>query len=331
MFVIGDWGYILFLAAADRELASSPTYFPFVDSYNSSDDPTCLRNVESIQENPRCSLVHLCAGNHLLHCLGRYLQQYEWGRLRYVSGSIGSPNAIQSNNPTLSRISPVTVTQKFNHKSCGYSLNGSPPQVDRAIPRFVLGAALMILSLIPTLRHMVELHKFTKRWQTNRLMKLLLREGAVYFVVYVQLHFCTMSIMIVRLCLRLKDHTKLIAQTLSPYTRNLYFNIVTAITLPPDAFMTFLNSLAYSLSCAIMPRFIISIRESYDRGLLSGEQGTDTGFGVFSHCDQIANGNAVWSAIAFADVAEQSQTLERGAGDSRTIQFDALGDRMHQV
>jgi len=103
VFVVGDWGYIVFLAAADRELASSPAHFPFVDSYNSSDDPTCLRNVESIQENPRLSLVHLCAGNHLLHCLGMCLQQSERGRLRYVSSSIGSPNAIQSTNSTLSR------------------------------------------------------------------------------------------------------------------------------------------------------------------------------------------------------------------------------------
>ncbi|KAI9571175.1 hypothetical protein HD554DRAFT_2079164 [Boletus coccyginus] len=91
----------------------------------------------------------------------------------------------------------VSESQFYNYKSCDYSLKASPPQADRAIPRFVLGVALLILSLIPTLKHMVEMYKFTK-------------EGAVYFVVYVQLvplrHFCTMSIMIVRLCLRLKDH-----------------------------------------------------------------------------------------------------------------------------
>ena len=192
----------------------------------------------------------------------------------------------------------------------------------------------MILSLIPTLWHMVETYKLSKRWQTNRLMKLLVREGAVYFVVYVQLvplrHFCTMSIMIVRLCRRLKCHTKLTSQMLSPYTRNLYFNIVTAVTLPPDEFMTFLNALAYSLSCAIMPRFIISIRESYDRDLLSLQKGTDTAFGVFS--TQIANGNTVLSAMDFADgITGQTQTFEYDLEDSRAIRLDGLGDRVHQV
>ncbi|KAI9456200.1 hypothetical protein HD554DRAFT_2036980 [Boletus coccyginus] len=188
----------------------------------------------------------------------------------------------------------VTVVQLFNHKSCKYlSSDRVPPQAYRAIPRYVLGAALMILSVIPALKQSVEMYKLAKRWQTNRLMKLLAREGAVYFVV------------------------------------NLYFNIVTVVTLPSDGFMTFLNALAYSLSCAIMPRFIISIRESYDRDLLSRQQGIDTGFGLFS--THIANGNAARSAIAFADVTEQSQTLERDAGDSRAIRFDALGDYIEET
>jgi len=179
---------------------------------------------------------------------------------------------------------------------------------------------------------MVEMYKFTKRWQTNRLMKLLVREGAVYFVVYVQLvPSCHSSVSIVCLCLPLESHTKLTSRTLFPHTRNLLFNIVGVVQLPPIDFMTLLNALAYSLSCTIMPRFIISIRESYDRELRNRRQGIDTGFGVFSHRDQIANGNAALSAIAFADVTEQSQALEHDAGDSRAIQLDTLGDRACQV
>jgi len=94
--------------------------------------------------------------------------------------------------------------------------------------------------------------------------------------------------------------------------------------------MTFLNALSYSFSFAIMPRFIISIRESYDRDLQNRQQGLDTEFGVISH--QIAKGNAALSAMDFADVVtEQSGTLVGDAGDSRAIRLEALGDRMHPV
>ncbi|KAI9572355.1 hypothetical protein HD554DRAFT_1675194 [Boletus coccyginus] len=253
VFVIGDWGYILFLAAAD-----------------------------------------------LVMILRVYAMWKQSKKVLAILLFIYAPEIIFSivweciYNNTNGAVS-VTESQFYNYKSCDYSLKASPPQADRAIPRFVLGVALLILSLIPTLRHMVEMYKFTKRWQTNPLMKLLVREGAVYFVV------------------------------------NLYFNIVTAITLPASEFTTFLDALAYSLSCAIMPRFIISIRESYDRDLLTcRQQGIDTGFGVFS--TQIANGNKGLSVMHFADVTtEQNQTLDYDVGDSRVIRLDALGDRVHQV
>ncbi|KAH0831396.1 hypothetical protein J3R83DRAFT_14063 [Lanmaoa asiatica] len=52
----------------------------------------------------------------------------------------------------------------------------------RAIPRIVFGAALVILAVIPTLIQSVEMYRLTKRWQTNRTMKLLVREGVLYFV-----------------------------------------------------------------------------------------------------------------------------------------------------
>ncbi|KAI9456199.1 hypothetical protein HD554DRAFT_2078178 [Boletus coccyginus] len=189
----------------------------------------------------------------------------------------------------------VTVDQVADFKSCSYSSDNAPSATYRAIPRFVLGATLLILSVIPTLRQSVEVYRLTKRWKTNRLMKVLLREGTVYFVV------------------------------------NLLFNIVNAVQLPIIEFMTFLTALSYSFSFAIMPRFIISIRRSYDRDLRSRQpQGIDTGFGVFSH--QNAKGDGALSAMNFADViTEQSETLEGDAGDSRAIRLEALGDRVHQV
>lgn len=76
MLVVGDWGYIFFLAAADRESGYHPTYPAFlgVDSYHSGDDPACLRCMEPIQNNHGGPLVLLRAASYHLCCLGRCLQ-----------------------------------------------------------------------------------------------------------------------------------------------------------------------------------------------------------------------------------------------------------------
>ena len=89
----------------------------------------------------------------------------------------------------------------------------------------------------------------------------------------------------------------------------------------------FLELVCLTTICPIMPRFIISVRELYDRDLNAGRQGIDTGFGMLSQ--PIAGGNVVVSAIAFAEVTTgQGQGQEGGTG---AIQLDELGDDTHQV
>lgn len=65
----------------------------------------------------------------------------------------------------------------------------------------------------------------------------------------------------------------------------------------------------------MMPRFIIGVRELYDRDTHRGQLAIDTGFGALS---QLATGrNATMSAIAFEDVVlEEDQAVE---GDSEGI------------
>ena len=94
------------------------------------------------------------------------------------------PNANFSDTPTLTCISSVAIAQTLNSSYCNYS-NTAPLVAYRAIPRFVLGVALLILAFIPTLKQSVEIYKVTRRWKTTQSMQLLVREGAVYFVVYV--------------------------------------------------------------------------------------------------------------------------------------------------
>ena len=80
-----------------------------------------------------------------------------------------------------------------------------------------------------------------------------------------------------------------------------------------------------------MPRFIISVRELYDRDLRGRWQGIDTGFGVLSQ--PISSGNAAVSAIHFADVApvqEEGQVAEGEVDDSEAIRLE-MRDGTRQV
>jgi hypothetical protein len=80
-----------------------------------------------------------------------------------------------------------------------------------------------------------------------------------------------------------------------------------------------------------MPRFIISVRELYDRDLHGRWQGIDTGFGVLSQ--PVSDGNATISAIRFADVApgqEQGQVVEGEVDDSEEVRLE-LRDCTRQV
>ena len=79
----------------------------------------------------------------------------------------------------------------------------------------------------------------------------------------------------------------------------------------------------------MMPRFIISVRELYDRDLRRG-QGVDTGFGVLSQ--PIASQHVALSAISFADVAlGQDPVVEGDAIESEAIGLELLGDNTQQV
>ena len=82
----------------------------------------------------------------------------------------------------------------------------------------------------------------------------------------------------------------------------------------------------------MMPRFIISVRELYDRDLRGRRQGIDTGFGMPSQ--SVSNEVVAMSAIQFADVApgqEQGQVAEGEVDDSEVIRLDVLRDSTCQV
>jgi hypothetical protein len=95
--------------------------------------------------------------------------------------------------------------------------------------------------------------------------------------------------------------------------------------------LRFLTAFCYMIVFPMMPRFIISIRELYDRDLRRLWQGVDTGFGVFSQPSP--SENATISVIVFTDVAPgqgRGQVVDDGKA-SEEIRLDVLGDGTRQV
>jgi len=98
-----------------------------------------------------------------------------------------------------------------------------------------------------------------------------------------------------------------------------------------DISLHFLTAFCYMILFPMMPRFIISIRELYDRDLRGRGQGVDTGFGVFSQ--PIPSETATISVSVFANVAPgqgRGQVVDDGES-SEEIRLDVLVDGTRQV
>ena len=231
----------------------------------------------------------------------------------------------------------VTILQIDNYSVCAFSLGGTSSTLDLygRILLIVLGATLLVLTVFQTVKQSVAMYKATKKWQPNRYMQQLVRDGALYFIVYVfppLSHFhSSPSGSPVDLVLEYSQTNKLTIQMFSLDTfRAMFFNITSMVQIQPtgnNGLALFLSLLAYITMCPIMPRFIISVRELYDRDLRGRVEGIDTGFGVLSQ--PIASENAVVSAIAFADVVPgEDQVVE---GDENELEAVRLETRRGQV
>ena len=106
----------------------------------------------------------------------------------------------------------------------------------------------------------------------------------------------------------------------------MYFSISNILLDQPALDFFVINILqltAFATIVPLIPRFIISVREIYDRDT-HGRLQVDTGFGASGR--SVNGENALVSTIAFADRdpgGEQSQAAEDDADDSEGIQLEA--------
>ena len=195
------------------------------------------------------------------------------------------------------------------------------------ILQFILSVALLCFAVIQVLKQSFEMYKATKQWQPNKYLQQLVTDGFIYFLVYVFL-FYTLSI-------ATRKYQELTTWTSVFRCRNVFYNTIALTQFGRVAIdstaVLFLSTLSYIFIDVMSPRFIISIRELYDRDLHGRWNGIDSGFGVLSQA--VSGEDAVVAAIAFADVnpgQEEGQAVE-GEGDSEGIRLEPLGDGTQQV
>ena len=189
-----------------------------------------------------------------------------------------------------------------------------------------------MLAVIQTMKQSVDMFKATKQWQPNKYMQQLVTDGILYFLVYASLFYfhsfpiCPVAHISFN-CL----HKKLTTLIL----RYVFYNITIVgenASTSYDIVWNIMYMVSYTVLIPTMPRFIISMRELYDRDCSSRWKGIDSGFGILSQ--PTASPNGVMSAIAFADVnihQGESQGGEGGADDPEVIRLEMLGDGAHQL
>ncbi|KAF8135444.1 hypothetical protein EV363DRAFT_1395946 [Boletus edulis] len=138
-------------------------------------------------------------------------------------------------------------------------------QAYRAALRLVLSAALIISAVSQTLKQSFEMYKATKQWQPNRYMQKLLGDGILYFTVNVAFQI---------------------------------YDVLLLVTTQTSITSIFLTTFLYITFYTLIPRFIISIRELYDRDI-RGRIHIDTGFGVQLRSN--AGPDTIVSAMVFVD------------------------------
>ncbi|KAF8452885.1 hypothetical protein L210DRAFT_3519893 [Boletus edulis BED1] len=180
----------------------------------------------------------------------------------------------------------VTLAQVSDFSFCHISHINTPAtvQVYRAVPRLVLSAALVILAVSQTLKQSFEIYKATKKWQPNQYMQKLVGDGILYFIVNV-------------VC-------------------QIYY-VVIPVKAPTNDIAVFLGTFLDLAFYNIIPRFIIGIRELYDRDIRGGFH-IDTGFGVGSRSN--AGSDTTLSVMVF--VEDQGSQAEDGTSNTSDLEMD---------
>ena len=89
----------------------------------------------------------------------------------------------------LHHFSSVTVVQAIDSSFCIFSLSNVSSHLLSGITalQIILSVMLLVLPVISTSKESVAMYKATQKWQPNHYIQLFVKDGILYFVVYVSL------------------------------------------------------------------------------------------------------------------------------------------------
>ncbi|KAG9316469.1 hypothetical protein JVU11DRAFT_2505 [Chiua virens] len=143
----------------------------------------------------------------------------------------------------------VTITQGLNTTFCSGVLYSPFSTWSIVILHLTFSLALFIFPVVQTISHTLDIRKTTKRWQPNQYIKILAADGIMYFFMHLCYDVRTLTV----------------------------WRVVSLSAISVD----FLNASSTLLLLTMLPRFIIGIRELYDRDV-HRQQDIDSGFGLLS-------------------------------------------------
>ena len=169
------------------------------------------------------------------------------------------------------------------------------------IVQITLGVSMCLLVAIQFIKELLQMYKATKRFQMNRYMNLLAREGMTYFAAYV--------------CVPIRSHISLpmlLNERWFVMNSTLTYAFVVLLTdvarIPTDGWRAIvLGPISSVAMVTLVPRFILTLRRLYERDLQGRHCGSnnDMALGLSSASGR----HAPVSTIVFANV-EQNEGLE---------------------
>ena len=178
------------------------------------------------------------------------------------------------------------------------------------VTQMTLGASMCLLVAIQFIKELLQMYKATKRFQLNRYMNLLAREGVSYFAAYVEVP--------TNPCISpptLLNKRRFITNSMLVFA--LVIMLVDIARIPTDGW----RAIVLGPMCAIpvvtlAPRFIVTLRRLYECDLQGRHWGSDIDMAL--GLGSASGRQAPVSAIAFADAGrngglEYEETRMQGA------------------
>jgi len=140
----------------------------------------------------------------------------------------------------------------------------------------IFDVVLLILALVPSVQQSIAMYQTTKRWEPNRYISLIIKEGVAYYI-----------------CLNFLDNIPNVVATLDNLNGDHWH-------LNPVGW--FMIEFFYNTSMfPIVPRFVISMRELFDKDSRGQLEGIDSAFGISSRSGNVAGLDTSVSGIPVAD------------------------------